>query len=196
MLKKLLSSTSIAFLLLISFNNANSGAYNTSQYSANNDPSYSIMEAISKIKKFNSDTSNIPPAVVRSFLEKEIIPMFDFAIMARWITGPYVQYMSPSDQADFFTNLKDTFLSSLSNHLGSFDSENTKIRYYPARYKHNGEASVSVQVARPGKYPARLDFRMKRDGYNWKIIDVKANGTSAVLHYRNHFMSQLRQYGS
>jgi ABC-type transporter MlaC component len=35
---------------------------------------------------------------------------------------------------------------------------------------------------------------MKRDGNNWKIIDVKANGSSAVLYYRRHFMSQLRQY--
>ena len=107
-----------------------------------------------------------------------------------------MKYMTSDDQIEFYENLKSTFLSSLGNHLGSFDADNTKIRYYPARYKRNGEASVSVQVARPGKYPARLDFRMKRDGYTWKIIDVKANGTSAVLHYRNHFMNQLRKYGS
>ena len=115
--------------------------------------------------------------------------------MANWITGPYVQYMTAEDQVEFYANLKSTFLSSLSNHLGSFDSNNSKIRYYPARYRYNGEASVSVQVSRPRQYPARLEFRMKRDGQDWKIIDVKANGTSAVMHYRNYFMSQLRTYG-
>lgn len=200
MLKKLLSSTSFALLILLSFNNANAIPYqsmyapNNSQYSASKDPSYSIMDAVSKLKNFSSNTANVPPALIRGFVENEIIPLFDFGSMARWITGPYVQYMSSADQTEFFTNLKETFLSSLSNHLGSFDADNTDVRYYPARYKRNGEASVSVRVARPGKYPARLDFRMKRDGNDWKIIDVKANGTSAVMHYRNHFMGQLRQY--
>ena len=195
MLKKLIASTSLFLFLLISFSNVNATTYR-SQYSAPKDPSYSIMEAVTKIKNFSgSNSANVPPAVIKGFLEKEIIPLFDFGSMARWITGPYVQYMTSANQSEFYANLKETFLASLGNHLGSFDSDKSTIRYYPARYQRNGEASVSVQVARPGKYPARLDFRMKRDGYKWKIIDVKANGTSAVLHYRNHFMNQLRQYG-
>ena len=193
MLKKLIASTSIFLFLLISFSNVNAAAYR-SQYSAPNDPSYSIMEAVTKIKNFSSKSANVPRATIEGFLEKEIIPLFDFSSMARWITGPYVQYMTSADQTEFYSNLKETFLASLGNHLGSFDSDKSTIRYYPARYQRNGEASVSVQVGRPGKYPARLEFRMKRDGYKWKIIDVKANGTSAVLHYRNHFMNQLRQY--
>ena len=194
MFKNLLSSTSLTLILLFTFNTVNASNYR-SQHSTGNDPSYTIMEAVTKIKNFSGKSANVPPAMIRGFLEKEIIPMFDFDTMARWITGPYVQYMTTADQNEFYSNLKDTFLSSLGSHLGSFDSDNSKIRYYPARYKRNGEATVSVQVARPGKFPARLDFRMKNTGYNWKIIDVKANGTSAVLHYRNHFMSQLRQYG-
>lgn len=183
-----------ALLLLASCNIVNAAGY-LSRYSSNNDPSYYIMEAVSKIKTFNTNNSNVPPAVIRGFLESEIIPLFDFDTMARWITGPYVQYMTGPDQAEFYRNLKDTFLSSLSNHLGSFDSDNTTIRYYPARYRNNGEATVRVQVSRPGQFPARLDFRMKNNGYRWKIIDVKANGISAVLYYRNHFIRQLRQYG-
>ena len=76
-------------LLLISSSNANAGNY-TSQYSASSDPSYSIMEAVTKIKNFSSNANDAPPALVRRFIEKEIIPLFDFDTMARWITGPYV----------------------------------------------------------------------------------------------------------
>ena len=125
MFNKLMSSMSIALFLLISTSNLNAANYQ-SQYSATNDPSYSIMEAVSKIKTFNGKSTNVPPAVIKSFLEKEIIPLFDFGSMARWITGPYVQYMTPEDQVEFYANLKSTFLSSLSNHLGSFDSENSQ----------------------------------------------------------------------
>jgi len=103
--------------------------------------------------------------------------------------------MNAADHKEFHANLKETFLSSLSSHLGSFDADNTVIRYYPARFKRNGEATVSVLVSRPRLRPARLDFRMQRSPNSWKIIDVKANGTSAVLYYRNHFINQLRDYG-
>lgn len=193
MLKKLTAIAGIILLLLASSNNVYARGY-ASPYSSSNDPAYAIMEAVSKIKNFSGNSSNVPPAVLRSFLEKEIIPLFDFNAMARWITGRYARYMTTADKMEFDANLKETFLSSLDKHLGSFDSDNTKIRYYPARYRRNGEATVSVQVVRLGQFPARLDFRMKKNGYQWKIIDVKANGTSAVLYYRNHFMSQLRQY--
>ena len=74
MFKKLLSSTSLALILLFTFNTVNASNYR-SQYSTNNAPSYSIMEAVTKIKKFNGKSANVPPAMVRSFLEKEIIPM-------------------------------------------------------------------------------------------------------------------------
>lgn len=195
MFKKIISSASIVLILALSWTNIHATNY-PSQFSTKTDPAKHIMDAVKKIKNFNSNSSNVPPKLVRGFLETEIIPLFDFDSMARWIVGPYVQYMSAGDQAQFYDNLKDTFLSSLSNHLGSFDAENTKIRYYPARYKFNGEAIVTTQVLRTGKYPARLAFRMKNDGYTWKIVDVKANGTSAVLYYRNHFINQLRQYGN
>jgi len=195
MLKHIISSTSIAFFLICSWSNVSAATYPPYQ-SNNSDPVYHIMDAVNKIKKFNTTSSDVPPALIRTFLENEIIPLFDFDSMARWITGPYVQYMTAGDQIEFYARLKDTFLSSLSNHLGSFDAENTKIRYYPARFKRNGEAMVNVQVLRAGQYPARLAFRMKNNGYTWKIIDVKANGTSAVFYYRNHFINQLRNYGN
>ena len=47
-----------------------------------------------------------------------------------------------------------------------------------------GAVSVSVGVLRPGTYPAKLDFRMRRTGDGWKVYDVVANGRSASAYYR------------
>ena len=102
--------------------------------------------------------------------------------------------MSDNDKADFQRNLRETFLSSLSKHLGSFDAKNTRVKFFPARYRGPEESFVSTSIYRPDAPSVRLDFRMRRDADNWKIIDVKANGSSAVLYYRRHFISQLRQY--
>lgn len=194
MLKNITLSTVFFLLILNLFGSAYASNYPAS-YTTRIDPTQQIISAVDKIKKFNSSSTDIPQEMVRDFLEKEIIPLFDFDSMARWITGPYVRYMTKEEQIQFYTDLKQTFLSSLSNHLGSFNAEKTQLRYSRARFKFNGEAIVGVQVYRTAQYPARLEFRMKNDGHSWKVIDVKANGTSAVMYYRSHFINELRNYG-
>jgi len=159
-----------------------------------NDPAYIIHTTLEKIITFSSSSDKVSPVQLRGFIENEIIPHFDFNNMSHWITGRYASNMSDQDKTDFQRSLRETFLSSLAKHLGSFDAKNTRVRFFPARYRGPAEAFVSTSIYRPDAPPVRLDFRMKRDGKDWKIIDVKANGSSAVLYYRRHFMSQLRQY--
>lgn len=158
------------------------------------DPAYVIHTALDKITTFSSNSDKVNPVKLRGFIENEIIPHFDFDNMSHWITGRYASNMSDKDKSDFQRNLRETFLSSLSKHLGSFDAENTRVRFYPARYRGPSESFVSASIYRPDVPPVRLEFRMRRDRDNWRVIDVKANGSSAVLYYRRHFISQLRQY--
>lgn len=166
----------------------------TSQALTPNDPAYVIQTTLDKITTFSSNSDKVNPVKLRGFIENEIIPHFDFDNMSHWITGRYADNMTAKDKSDFQRTLRETFLSSLSKHLGSFDAENTRVRLYPARFRGPGEAFVSTSIYRPDELPVRLDFRMRRDDNNWRIIDVKANGSSAVLYYRQHFISQLRQY--
>lgn len=147
-----------------------------------------------KIEENRTKTSISDKAKLRGFIEKQIIPNFDFDNMSHWITGPYASNMTKLDKIDFKRSLRETFLSSLSKHLGSFDAQNTRIRFHRPRYRGVEEAFVNTTVYRPDAMTVRLDFRMRRVGKTWKIIDIKANGTSAVLYYRRHFISQLRQY--
>ncbi len=158
------------------------------------DPAYVIKTALSKITTFSSNSDRINPIQLRMFIENEIIPHFDFNNMSHWITGRYARNMTNEDKADFQRNLRETFLSSLSKHLGSFDAKNTRVQFYSARYRGPAEAFVSTSIYRPDTPAIRLDFRMRRSENDWKIIDVKANGSSAVIYYRRHFMSQLRQF--
>ncbi len=160
------------------------------------DPAQIIKDTLNKITDFITHANNVDPVELRSFIEDKIIPRFDFDNMAHWITGPYAQYMSPQEKNDFQRQLRETFLSSLAKHLGSFDAENTRIRFTPAQYRGDDEAFVRTFIYRQQQPPMRLNFRMRRAGDSWKIIDVRANGASAVLYYRQHFMSQLRQYRS
>ena len=185
--KYLLTFTSLLLFSSLSFASTSTAITPT-------DPAYVIHTALDKITTFSSNSDKVNPVKLRGFIEHEIIPHFDFDNMSHWITGRYASNMSDNDKADFQRNLRETFLSSLSKHLGSFDAKNTRVKFFPARYRGPEESFVSTSIYRPDAPSVRLDFRMKRDADNWKIIDVKANGSSAVLYYRRHFMSQLRQY--
>jgi len=182
----------VTFFSLLLFSTG-SFAYNAPALTSN-DPAFVIQTTLDQITTFSSNSDKINPVQLRSFIENKIIPHFDFNNMSHWITGRYADNMTEQDKADFQRNLRETFLSSLSKHLGSFDAKNTRVQLFPARYRGPAEAFVSTSVYRPDNMPVRLDFRMRRDDNDWKIIDVKANGSSAVLYYRQHFISQLRQY--
>lgn len=185
--KYLLTFTSLLLFSSLSF-------ASTSTPITPTDPAYVIHTALDKITTFSSNSDKVNPVKLRGFIEHEIIPHFDFDNMSHWITGRYASNMSDNDKADFQRNLRETFLSSLSKHLGSFDAKNTRVKFFPARYRGPEESFVSTSIYRPDTPSVRLDFRMRRDADNWKIIDVKANGSSAVLYYRRHYISQLRQY--
>ena len=166
----------------------------TAPYQQSNDPTDIIKTALAKVTAFSSNSDKVSPVLLRGFIENKIIPHFDFNNMSHWITGRHASNMSEKDKTDFQRSLRETFLSSLAKHLGSFDAKNTRFRFYPARYRGPAEAFVSTTVYRPDQQNVRLDFRMRRNGDDWKIIDIKANGSSAVLYYRRHFISQLRSY--
>lgn len=170
------------------------GSYKTQQQQP--DPAETIKQAIEELKTFTAGQDKVHPAMLREFLETKIFPRFDFDAMSRWITGPYSRRMTADDKAEFQNALKETFLSSLVKHLGGFDPGNTTLRFHRTYFRSNGEAVVKVNVYRDTERPDRLDFGMRQnDDGKWQVVDVRANGTSAVVYYRTHFINKLREYG-
>jgi phospholipid transport system substrate-binding protein len=93
--------------------------------------------------------------------------------------------MSGDQIANVVQQIEQDFLGTLTRHLASFD--NQKIRYFRPRHGRGNRAMVTVGITNPGTYPTRLDFRLYRQGGDWKVYDVVANGNSAVNYYRQKF---------
>jgi phospholipid transport system substrate-binding protein len=167
----------------------------SSRYADIPDPVSELKQAISNLEKFIKGKDAAHPGMLRAYLENKIFPHFDFDAMSEWITGPYARYMSTEDKIKFQARLQETFLTALVTHMGGFDPANTSLRYDRTRFRNNGEeAVVRINVIRKDQPAARLEFDMERHQDTWKIVDVKANGTSAVLYYRRHFIAELREY--
>ncbi len=155
-------------------------------------PAALIHTAEKKLRTFLSSKQAKSPDMLHAFLENEIIPVIDFKFMMRSVAGPFLNRMNPKDLLEFQDKLKENFTATLARHLGSFDA-NTRVQIASPRMRRNGEAIVNTRVFRNNTRPLKLDFRLMRNNNSWHIIDVQANGSSAIVYYRNFFRNQLRR---
>ena len=49
---------------------------------------------------------------------------------------------------------------------------------------------MPVRISKQNGYPVKLEFRFYKGAQGWKIFDVVANRTSAVVYYRRYFNQQ------
>ena len=184
------------FALLFSITgsaHAFNGHYAPSKQPLDN-PIQTIQNALDKLQKFSANKDNTRPELLRGFIENEIIPHFAFEQMTYWIAGPYARHMNASNMAELESRVKKTFLSSLDKHLSNYNASSTRVNIRHAQYRGPKDVTVTTLLFGSSQRPDRLDFRMQAQGNHWKIIDVTANGLSAALYYRKHFISTLRQY--
>ncbi|MCB1849493.1 MAG: ABC transporter substrate-binding protein [Gammaproteobacteria bacterium] len=151
-----------------------------------------LRQGLKKLIAFAAAEGGPGAAQAEAFLEREIVPYFDFAYMARWAAGNRIwQRMGEAQQQEMENRIKQDFLTILAARLSGFASQ--QVQVMPVNRASASEVTVSVAILNPQTYPARLDFRFYRAQEGWKIFDVSANGSSAVMHYRTEFRTMLRE---
>ena len=157
-------------------------------------PAMILRQGLQKLIAFMGGDERPGSRQIAAFLDREIAPYFDFGYMARWAGGRMWQEMSPQQRLEFESKLQQMFLGTLAKRLGGYGGQ--QVRVGRARQGRANEVTVDVAVLNPGSYPSRLKFRFypSRDG--WRIFDVSANGSSAVMYYRKHFNQRINRQGA
>ncbi len=153
-----------------------------------------VEKLIGFIRHMRAQGNRLDSASAMAFLDREITPYFDFANMARWAAGATYRQLNARQRVRLQNKLKTMFYTTLANNLGSYRNQRT--RFFPPRPSANGnELIVSVWLEQPPAYPIKLDFRFYHSAQEWKVYDVVANNTSAVMYYRQYFQRMTRQHG-
>jgi phospholipid transport system substrate-binding protein len=156
------------------------------------DPVLALRAGVDKLLAFLGAEQRPSEQALAEFLEREIVPFFDFEYMAESAGGRLFEQQGDQERQAMIEGIKTSFLSKMAEKLGGY--QNQQLRYLPPRPGNDGRtAQVSVAVLNPGGYPTRLDFRLYRTDDAWKVYDVAANGQSAIVHYRNELMRQLTE---
>lgn len=174
---------------------AQASVYYPSQETAGlEEPAKVLRSGVETLTGFLSDHEGVPPAQLRAFLEKEIVPYFDFQRMAFWSAGSVNRYLNPEQRKQLTAMLKERFLSTMAEQLSGY--KYSRIQYLrPRGNPRRGNVTLGMRVFGADSYPVQLDFKLYRGREGWKVYDVVANGISAVSHYRQEFSQLVSTYG-
>ena len=134
-------------------------------------------------------------AEIMAFLHQAIAPYFDFEYMARLSAGPYWNALSEAQRQTFEEQFQRTFFQALARQVANVG--NPQIQFYPVRPgTAPNEVTVSARILQPQGMPILMDFRFYHSDQGWKVFDVVADGSSAVLYYRHFYADLVGRYGA
>lgn len=158
-------------------------------------PATVLRDGMNKLVGFLQQDPKPEAARVSKFLEDEIASYFDFAYMARMAAGGMYRQMGDEQRQKLEGKLREMFLTAMAQQLSAYEKQ--EIDFLPPRRggQRGDEVTLPVAVRGGQGYPSELDFRLYRSQDGWKVFDVVANGSSALVYYRDYFRNALRRGG-
>jgi phospholipid transport system substrate-binding protein len=128
-------------------------------------------------------------------LEPAVEKSYDLPLMARISVGPQWASLSPDDQSRIIAAFKKLSVGTYASRFDGYGGEQFQITGDSPLT--GGDAKVDTKLTRPHDDPVELDYRLRKTGDDWKIIDVFLSGTiSQLANYRSEFSATLRDKGA
>jgi len=164
------------------------------QYPKPNPSPVDILESsIGDVLKLLSQPKSVNIKELRAHVKNKVAPNFDFDYMSKWVAGKRYYLMSKEQQASFKNKFTKIFLSTFINKLTKDTKALPKPSNFRSKRQTQNEARASVLFTYNNGLRVKVDFRFFRTARGWKVVDVKANGISALLYFRNYFVQLIKQ---
>jgi phospholipid transport system substrate-binding protein len=129
----------------------------------------------------------------RSRIEEIAYQRFDFVTMSRLVVARGWKRFSPAQQEELVREFKAFLARTYGDRIDRYNQE--QIEIVGERQEPRGDVSVLTRVV-GGEYDgADVRYRMRGKDEQWRIIDVKIEGISLVLNYRDQFEAVLSRGG-
>ena len=148
-----------------------------------------LEELTSQRESFQDD-----PQSLYDFVDRLIVPHFDFERMSRRVLGKRWKTASPEQQTRFVSVFRSLLVRTYSAVLNEYRGQ-TLAYLDPVARKRDDEIVIPAEIAQAGGQPIRIAYAMHQDGADWKIFDVAVEGVSIVRNYRSSFRSEIARHG-
>lgn len=159
----------------------------------NPNPATRLQASISKVIDFMAQSQDASLEDVSPFLAKEIAPYFDLEYMSRWVAGQHFKQMSKAQQQEFIKTFGELFILTFVQKISAYDQHPPKVDKVKSKRTGKNEALVSLHIIQEDDHFIQVDFKFLKSKKTWKVVDIRANGLSALNHYRKYFKKKLYQ---
>jgi phospholipid transport system substrate-binding protein len=131
---------------------------------------------------------------VYAIVEEKVLGHFDFQRMTRLAVGKHWRQASDPQRQALTDNFRTLLVRTYAVALAQF--RDRAVEYRPLDNAPTGdEVMVHTLVATPQGKPINMDYRMARQGEDWKVYDVLVDGVSLVVNYRSTFDTTVTEKG-
>ncbi|MBF0264084.1 MAG: ABC transporter substrate-binding protein [Gammaproteobacteria bacterium] len=155
-------------------------------------PQQLLEKSLAKVLYFLSQPLPGNMDEVTNFVIAEVAPNFDFKYMSRWVAGRYYAHMPAQEKQLFTADFTRTFVTNMVNKIVNYSQNPPMISGFRSKQVGKNEAVVSADILYNQNQQVLVEFRYLLTRNGWKAVDIKANGMSALMYYRNQFAAKLR----
>ncbi|MCK5662310.1 MAG: ABC transporter substrate-binding protein, partial [Thiotrichaceae bacterium] len=101
--------------------------------------------------------------------------------------------MSPEQQRDFTENFSELFITTFVQKLSNYQKYPPVVGDFRSKRTSDNEAMASARILQENGGHIQVDFKFIKTPKGWKVVDVRANGVSALYYYRSFFAEKIRK---
>lgn len=126
---------------------------------------------------------------ITALVDAKVMPSVDFERMTSSAVGRYWRNATPEQRSKLLAEFKLLLVRTYAGALTQVKDQTVQLK--PMRGNPTDtEVVVRTEVKGKGD-PIQLDYRLAKEGDNWKIYDVNVLGVWLVEQYRNSFAQEI-----
>lgn len=130
----------------------------------------------------------------RQKIEEIVYTRFDFKTLSRLVLARNWRTLTPEQQEAFVTEFKRHLSVTYGKNVESYNNERAVVT--GDRQEARGDWTVKTKITRPTAADILVDYRLRKDGGTWQVIDVIIEGVSMVANFRSQFQEIISRDGA
>ncbi len=151
-----------------------------------------IAETIDEVLAVLRDKSKSTEERIR-LLEQIVYGRFDLYVMSRLVLARNWKRFSEEQKEQYVAEFKRYLTNSYGNRIERYDQQEVEI--VGEREEPRGDVVVKTKILGGEFEGALVDYRLRKQGSDWRVIDVVIEGISMVSNYRDQFKSIVSSGG-
>ena len=149
----------------------------------------SIADDMIKGLKANQNKLKADPHIAFDLANRYVVPHADISVMSRRVIPPTTwDHATPEERSEFQAQFTQTLVRTYASSLTAY--RNQSVQFYPVRGGYTDKKLVEVRsdITSPSdNQPINVNYRLIREGDDWKIVDMSVDGVDMLDSFRSQF---------